>query len=114
MRIAPPVTAGFPKAVPSGGDVVCGKPLPAGTEVYINHIGMMRNRAVFGDDVETFRPERFLDCDEATRARRLKAVDLNFGHGRWLCLGKVFAWMEMRKIFVEVSLPWSIRRVPLS
>lgn len=105
MRISPPITTGFPKEVPAGGDVVCGKHLPAGTDVFINFGGMMRRKDVFGDDVDIFRPERFLDCDQATRARRIKTVDLNFGHGRWLCLGKVFAWMEMHKIFVEVCLP---------
>lgn len=105
MRMAPPLTAGFPKVVPPGGDVVCGKHLPAGTEVYLSIIGMMRRKDVFGDDIDIFRPERFLDCDEATNTRRAKAVDLTFGHGRWLCLGKVFAWMEMHKIFVEVGMP---------
>lgn len=102
LRISPPTTAGFGKAVPPGGDVICGKHLPAGTEVFLNYVGMMRNKEVFGDDVETFRPERFLECDEATRARRLKVVDLNFGYGRWLCLGKSLALLEMNKLFVEV------------
>lgn len=83
--------------------MVCGKYLPAGTDVYMCNVGMMRRKDVFGDDVDVFRPERFLDCDDATKTRRLKTVDLNFGFGRWLCLGKVFAWMEMYKVFVEVS-----------
>lgn len=97
------MSAGFAKKVPSGGDVLCGMALPAGTEVHVNFISLMRDQEVFGQDVEIFRPERFIDCDEATRARRLKVVDLNFGHGRWQCLGKVLAWMEMNKLYVEVS-----------
>ncbi|RYP31633.1 hypothetical protein DL767_005640 [Monosporascus sp. MG133] len=103
MRMAPPVTAGFPKKVPPGGDIICGKAVPAGTEVYHNFLSLMRDQDVFGHDVEIFRPERFIDCDDDTKAKRMKVVDLNFGYGRWLCLGKALAWMEMNKIFVEVS-----------
>ncbi|KAH8201851.1 hypothetical protein TruAng_004025 [Truncatella angustata] len=102
MRMAPPLTTGFAKKVPVGGDIVCGKELPADTEIYINFISMMKNQEIFGQDVGVFRPERFIDCDEATKAKRLKLVDLNFGYGRWLCLGKSLAWMEMNKIFVEL------------
>ncbi|KAF3765591.1 putative cytochrome P450 monooxygenase [Cryphonectria parasitica EP155] len=102
MRLVPPVIMGLPKVVPAGGDTICGKYLPAGTEVFPNHVGLMQNQEVFGPDVSMFRPERFIDCDEATRARRLKVVDLQFGVGRWMCLGKVLAWMEMHKIFVEL------------
>ncbi|KAI1858987.1 uncharacterized protein JN550_012249 [Neoarthrinium moseri] len=102
MRMSPPLTAGFPKTVPPGGDVICGKMLPAGTEVHTNYIALMKDEEVFGRDAEMFRPERFIDCDEATKARRKKVVDLNFGHGRWLCLGRVLALMELNKIFVEL------------
>ncbi|KAK9422873.1 hypothetical protein SUNI508_04540 [Seiridium unicorne] len=102
MRVMPPVTAGFPKTVPPGGDTLCGKALPEGTEVHMNFTGLMRDQEVFGADIDLFRPERFIDCDEATKARRMKVVDLNFGHGRWQCLGKVLALMEMNKIFVEI------------
>lgn len=103
MRVTPPLVAGFSKKVPSGGDIICGKSLPEGTEIHANFISLMRDQKVFGHDVEVFRPERFIDCDDTTRAKRLKVVDLLFGYGRWQCLGKVLAWMEMNKIFVEVS-----------
>jgi cytochrome P450 len=101
--MSPPITGGFGKSVPPGGDVICGLAIPEGTEVHANHMGLMQNEEVFGRGVEMFRPERFLDCDDATRAKRLKVIDLNFGHGRWLCLGKALAWLELNKIFVEVS-----------
>lgn len=99
----PPITIGMPKKVPAGGDIICGKSLSEGTEVYMNISGLMRDQKVFGEDIDVFRPERFTECDPATRQRRVKVVDLNFGFGRWLCLGKVLALMEMNKIFVEVS-----------
>ena len=65
---------------------------------------MLRNKAVFGEDADMFRPERFIEChDEDTKARMFKVIDLSFGHGRWMCLGKALAWMELNKVFVEVS-----------
>lgn len=103
MRVGPPLTAGFPKQVPPGGDIVCGKALPEGTQIWVDYLGIMNDQEVFGSDVDIFRPERFLECDAATRAKRMKVVDLIFGYGRWQCLGKVLAVMEMNKIFVEVS-----------
>lgn len=101
--MAPPVVAGFSKKVPVGGDVISGKALPAGTEVHMNVMALMRDQDVFGDDVEIFRPERFIECDEAASVKRRKVMDLNFGHGRWLCLGRVMALIEINKILVEVS-----------
>ncbi|ETS76355.1 hypothetical protein PFICI_11742 [Pestalotiopsis fici W106-1] len=102
MRVASPIVAGFPKKVPPGGEVICGQMLPAGTDVHANYVSMMRDRDIFGDDIEIFRPERFIDADEATIVRRRKVIDLNFGYGRWLCLGRILAILEINKIFVEL------------
>lgn len=105
MRIMPPLTLGFPKRVPAGGDTVSGTFLPAGTDIYQNFGAMLRNPAVFGADADVFRPERLLaaDNDAETVAYRCKTIDLCFGHGRFGCLGKALAQIEMNKIFVEVS-----------
>lgn len=84
--------------------MICGTKLPGGTEVHCNLLAMMRDQEVFGDDVGVFRPERFIDCDDATKATRKKVVDLIFGHGRWLCLGKPLVGIEMGKVFVEVGV----------
>ncbi|KAI1269048.1 cytochrome P450 [Xylariaceae sp. FL1019] len=102
LRMVPPAITGFPKKVPAGGDTICGKFVPEGTDIFVNLWSMLRNRAVFGEDAEVFRPERFLECDEEKRAELLKNVDLAFGHGRWQCPGKTLAWLELNKIFVEL------------
>lgn len=76
--------------------------MPEGTEVHGNYVTMLQNREVFGADAHVFRPERFLECDEKRRDYMLKTVNLSFGGGRWLCLGKPLALIELNKIFVEV------------
>ena len=35
-----------------------------------------------------------------------RALELVFGHGRWACLGKNVALMELDKVFVEVNWPF--------
>lgn len=101
--MVPPAITGFSKRVPAGGDTICGKFVPGGTDIMVNVCEMLHDRDVFGDDADIFRPERFLENDK--RSHRLKVMDLAFGHGRWMCPGKTFAWIELNKVFVEVS--WS-------
>lgn len=63
---------------------------------------MMRNKKIFGEDVDVFQPERYLDRPNGEEMQR--TVELVFGTGRWMCVGKQVALMERNKIFCEVSL----------
>ncbi|KAI1636723.1 cytochrome P450 [Biscogniauxia mediterranea] len=102
LRMVPPAITGFPKRVPAGGDTICGQFVPEGTDIFVNLWSMVRNKEVFGEDADLFRPERFLECDETKRTQFMKCIDLAFGHGRWQCPGKTLAWIELNKIFVEL------------
>ncbi|KAI0414489.1 cytochrome P450 [Xylaria grammica] len=102
LRMVPPAITGFPKKVPAGGDTICGKFIPEGTDIFVNLWSMLRNKEVFGHDAGVFRPERFLECNEEERSELMRSVDLAFGHGRWQCPGKTLAWLELNKIFVEI------------
>ncbi|GAP88092.1 putative cytochrome p450 [Rosellinia necatrix] len=102
LRFYPPVMGLGSKQVPAGGDVINGFFVPGGTQVGMNFFGLMRSRAIWGRDADAFRPERWLEAD-ADRARRMNAVvDLDFGFGKYQCLGKPIASMELNKIFVEL------------
>ncbi|KAI1422385.1 cytochrome P450 [Xylaria sp. FL1777] len=102
LRMVPPAITGFPKKVPAGGDILCGKFVPEGTDIFVNLWSMLRNKEIFGPDAEVFRPERFLECNQEKRSELMRNVDLAFGHGRWQCPGKTLAWLELNKIFVEI------------
>ncbi|KAJ8133454.1 hypothetical protein O1611_g165 [Lasiodiplodia mahajangana] len=101
LRLMAPVNFGFPKRVPASGDTICGTYIPPGTDVYGNYFRMMRSKEVFGNDAEIFRPERFLGDGENVRDM-IKVVDLVFGGGRFMCLGKSLAVIELNKIFIEL------------
>ena len=103
IRMIPPVMNGFPRQVPPEGDTICGRFVPGGTDIFINFVGLLKDKAVFGEDANMFRPERYLECDEETRNRRFQTTELAFSQGRWKCLGQKLAWLQLEKVFVEVS-----------
>jgi cytochrome P450 len=112
LRVYPPVTGLLAKRVPAGGATidVDGVPkfAPAGTQIGWNSWAMMRHEPIFGPDVDIFRPERWLprDASDAERARvreMTETVQLCFGYGRFGCLGRGVAVMELNKAILEVS-----------
>ncbi|KAK2058143.1 cytochrome P450 [Colletotrichum caudatum] len=82
FRMRPAVTYGHYKAVPPGGDTIAG--------IW----------KIFGEDVDIFRPERYLDEPNGEEMQR--TAELVFGTGRWMCVGKQVALMELNKIFWEL------------
>lgn len=112
IRVHPPLSTLLPKIVPPGGDTFEDdtqphRPkvfVPGGTRISVNPFGMMRHVETFGEDVEVFRPERFMDATSEKRTEMERTVELVFGHGRFMCAGKTVAFMELNKIFFEVSM----------
>lgn len=110
----PPLMNGFPRQVPAGGDTICGRFVPGGTDIFVNYVGMLRDKHVFGEDANVFRPERYLEGDDEERRNRMwKTTDLAFSHGRWRCLGQRLAWLQLQKVVVEVSDTIHVREMLL-
>ncbi|KAF2493238.1 putative P450 monooxygenase [Lophium mytilinum] len=108
LRIYPPVTGLLAKEVPPQGDVIDGRFVPGGTSIGWNSWGIMRLKRVFGQDVDVFRPERWLPGGGQSKEQidnMEEVVMLAFGYGRFGCLGKPVALMELNKTIAEVSLP---------
>ncbi|KAM7201691.1 putative cytochrome p450 [Rhypophila sp. PSN 637] len=106
LRMWPPATGLGSKQVPKGGDEICGYFVPEGTQIAHNFSGIMCLEVVFGKDAKVFRPERWLGNSSRGQDDRLQVmnmvVDLAFSHGKYLCLGKKIALLELNKIFVEL------------
>jgi cytochrome P450 len=102
LRIWPPVTGLMEKEVPPQGDVIHGKFIPGGTHIGYCAWGMHRSKAVFGEDSDMYRPERWLEARGEELHRMEKVFELVFGYGRFYCLGKTVALIELNKVFVEV------------
>lgn len=91
------------KEVPPEGDTLHGKFIPGGTRIGHNNWGILRQESIFGQDADLFRPERWLEADDAKRSLMQKTTELAFGYGRWVCLGKPVAFIVLNKIFVEAG-----------
>lgn len=103
LRTSPPAGGLLPKVVPPGGDTINGVFVPGGTEIASNTWSVVRDPAVFGQEPEFFSPERWMGIGEEEFAKMARVVDLIFGYGKYKCLGKTVAWVELNKVFVEVS-----------
>lgn len=95
----------FGKVVPPQGDVIDGKFIPGGTVIGGTVGPLMRSYPYWGHDSDIFRPERFLEVDDEQRATLERIVEMAFGYGRLKCAGQPVAFMELNKVFFEVSSP---------
>jgi cytochrome P450 len=107
IRIHPPVTDQIPKRVPDEGEtvVVDGKSvfLPGGTNISYAAWPLHLSKDIFGDDAEEFRPERWLlEENEKRLAVMNRTHELIFGYGKYQCLGRPVALMEIGKTVFEV------------
>lgn len=108
MRMYPPLFGLKGKYSPPGGENVNGVFYPEGIEMAICDEAMCRREDIFGEGSHIFRPERWIEADEETRKRYNRVVDSIFGTGRFQCLGKHIAMMELHKTFVEVCCVLSV------
>lgn len=67
MRLCPTNNIPLERLVPRGGLDVGGLILPEGTTVGMSARMIHRNPLIFGDDVDKFRPERWLDAERHQR-----------------------------------------------
>lgn len=120
----PGVSYPLERVVPEDGIHICGKYLPAGTIVGVNAAVIHRDKTIFGDDADTFRPERWLDND----IDRIKTMDRHnmtvrcmfpsggrdshfaqFGAGTRTCIGKNISIMEMAKFVPQILRQFDLK-----
>lgn len=107
LRVWPPVSNIFPRDVPKDGDtvVVNGQSifLPGGVCIGYSAYAMHRSEKIYGKDAKAFRPERWLLEPNPTKlALMVRTNDLIFGHGKFQCLGKPVAQVEIGKMIFEL------------
>lgn len=104
LRKTPPLFGLKSKVAPPGGETINDVFFPGGTYVALCDTALTHRKDIFGEDADIFRPERWLEADEATHSKYLGTVELLFGSGRFGCLGKNIGLLELNKVFIEVSL----------
>lgn len=104
LRMWPPISGLMPR-MSDQDEVICGVRVPAKTNVAWAVSGIMKDKASFGPDADSFDPDRWINAEPA----RLKAMEaaqgLVFMSGsRWECLGKRLAYVELGKVIFEVYI----------
>ncbi|KAK0702300.1 cytochrome P450 [Lasiosphaeris hirsuta] len=117
-RLQPILGSQLERYVPAEGLALPnGSFVPAGTAVGINPYITGRNKDVFGEDADEFRPERWLQApgeDETAftlRLRKQTAADLSFGAGSRICLGKNIGVAETYKVVATLLNRYDIELV---
>ncbi|KEF54334.1 cytochrome P450 oxidoreductase [Exophiala aquamarina CBS 119918] len=101
MRMHPAVGMLLERVVPEDGVSIAGTFLPAGTIIGICPWVLHRVSRVFGEDADTFRPERWLEASpEALKV--MERSNLAFGASPCTCVGKHISLLEMSKIVPQL------------
>ncbi|CAI7628389.1 unnamed protein product [Penicillium pancosmium] len=124
LRVWPPVANIFSRDVPPGGDtvIVNGESvfLPDGACIGYSAYSMHHSERIYGKDAKVFRPERWFESDSAKLADMVRTNELIFGYGKYRCLGKTVADIEIGKLIFEVfrnfdlslinpTRPWDVK-----
>ncbi|EXA30387.1 hypothetical protein NW761_014357 [Fusarium oxysporum] len=106
LRLWPPAVNIFSRDTPPGGDTVTvnGESifLPGGVSIGYSAYGMHHSKEIYGKDAKVFRPERWLKSDPDKLAAMIRTNELVFGHGRFQCLGRPVAQLELGKTIFEL------------
>ncbi|KAI0477768.1 cytochrome P450 [Xylariaceae sp. FL0804] len=126
FRLHPAAGLPLERIVPPGGAEIAGRHVPGGTVVGCSAWVIHRRPEVFGDDVDVFRPERWLVDDDASaaagaaggpggreaeerRIREMNGTMFQFGMGSRTCIGKNISLLEIYKV-----VPSLLRRFEIS
>ncbi|KEF54568.1 uncharacterized protein A1O9_09010 [Exophiala aquamarina CBS 119918] len=100
LRMHPATGLPLARVVPKGGSTICGRYFPEDTVVGVNTWVAHRNKSVFGQDVDVFRPERWLESPE--KASAMERYFMAFGIGSRTCIGKNISLLEISKLVPEL------------
>ncbi|KNE58124.1 hypothetical protein AMAG_04942 [Allomyces macrogynus ATCC 38327] len=111
LRLYPSIPTIAPRITTTTVTMSDGTVLPPGTFVVASTMAIHRSPALWGDDADAFRPERFLDVDSDKMhagAHGFKWVP--FGAGQRVCLGQSFSIMEQRVVLAMLlaRYEWTI------
>ncbi|PGH05230.1 hypothetical protein AJ79_06841 [Helicocarpus griseus UAMH5409] len=97
FRIHPAAGLPLERITPPNGAEICGQWIAGGTIVGCSAWVIHRRPEVFGEDVDAYRPERWLDSDPE-KVKEMNATMFHFGAGARTCIGKNISLMEVYKL----------------
>lgn len=108
FRLHPAAGLPLERIVPPQGVEICGEHIPGGTIVGCSAWVIHRNKSIFGDDADIYRPERWLDRSPE-EVKEMNGTMFQFGMGARTCIGKNISLLEIYKL-----VPSFLRRFHVS
>jgi cytochrome P450 len=111
FRLHPAAGLPLERIVPEPGMEICGHYVKGGTIVGCSAWIIHMNKEIFGEDVEVYRPERWLVDEtkdrekEEQRIKEMNGTMFQFGMGSRTCIGKNISLLEIYKL-----VPTMLRR----
>ncbi|KAF7957525.1 hypothetical protein EAE96_003102 [Botrytis aclada] len=101
LRLHPPIPMSQPRLTsPRKPRTISPYLIPPNATISIQAWSLHRNPTIFGDDAETFRPERWFEDED--RVREMERGFLAFGKGGRACTGRDLALAEMRHLIQRI------------
>ena len=97
LRIHPSTGFMMERIVPAGGAFIDGHYVPAGSIVSCSPWVIHRHKPTYGEDIEVFRPERWLEST-AEKREIMEKLLCPFGFESRLCLGREIGLFEVYKV----------------
>jgi len=101
MRLHPSVGMTLPRSVPSGGCMIAGEMFPGGTRVGVNAAVVQRDRRIFGEDADSFVPERWFRADAKRMERYMFVVRNPILLKLPLSLTEIAVWRRSKRMHWE-------------
>lgn len=108
FRLHPAAGLPLERVTPPKGVEICGEHVAGNTIVGCSAWVIHRRPEIFGQDVEAYRPERWLDSSPE-KLKEMNAHMFHFGAGTRTCIGKNISLMEVYKL-----VPSFLRRFDVS
>lgn len=86
-----------------------GTMIKKGSQVFYSIYSMARMESIWGKDCLEFKPERWLKDGQFVSENQFKYVVFNAGPR--LCLGKKFAYMQMKMVAASILLRYEVKVV---
>ena len=93
----PLIVLNISRVTPSAGMTVAGHRIPGDTVVTVSKHVVHQNKFIYGEDVDVYRPERWLEASEE-QVNVMRRTLVSFSKGKYSCLGKNLARMMVYKI----------------
>jgi benzoate 4-monooxygenase len=114
LRLHAPFPTAFPRVIAPGAESAIPDlpaPLPVGTTVSAHTYILGHSKALWGEDVEIWKPERWLEAKDDSEKRELDEKFVAFSKGARGCIGKDIAMLAIARAVMGVLGVWEVRSV---